>query len=1099
MKLKNLLSVVLALCLMLSFAPVSAGAAEAADLEVKSWPASNTIITSGIYTVPADLSGTVTVNGNITVKIIGNAANTAANPYSGLSFSCNYSKTHLIIQDLNVNSTGSAVLAFSGTGNTLTLEGESTFNGMLYGSSSLVQVNGAFYGNQNQAAELAVDGTGILNVFQPSDTFAAAIGGDAGAPCGKLTIVGGTVNAVTQGSGAAIGAGSGGTGADITIDGGTVNAESRYAALTYGGYNQNSTGAAIGGGFGTSGGTYNITVNGGTVTAITSTNSAAIGSALYMNGSLGSDTANIIINGGKVTAYADDNTDVVFTGGAAIGSSYYGGAANITVEGGEVIAVTRTAAAAIGSGSRAKAATITVNGGTVTAFGNGQYDSPSYKGPAIGCGSFASLGNIYINAGAVMGVGNAEVNINGTISNSEGESLNEVVLDIPGVQSLTIGGIDWKVSANHADLSTQGAYDFSGEVHIWIPAYDGAQELTVVTEDAAKHYDLWSNGTANEYHTVTYTLTGGLSTDGPDKVYDPISSPSWNEDLEGTLAASEEEACAKLPEYITVTVGGEEVDFEYDPRTGEFLVAGDLLTGDVVITAEGVVKHSWVEADCSAPKHCSVCGATEGEALEHVPGEAVKENEVAADCTKGGSYDLVVRCTKCDAVISTEHKTTEPKDHTWTDATCTAAKTCSVCGATEGEPLAHTPGEAVKENEQTADCTKGGSYDLVVRCTKCDAVISTEHKTTEPKDHTWTDATCTAAKTCSVCGTTEGKALGHDYRKGKCSRCGAADPDYVAPADTSVTRIFGDNRFETATKVADQMKEVLGLEQFDAVILANGYNFADALAGSYLSTVKKAPILLTWNGAEKYNYLNDATIAYVKANLKPGGTVYILGGTSAVPASIDEALKDFKIQRMDGANRFETNIMILEEAGVPADSEILVCTSTNFADSLSASAAGKPILLVWNESGKLMDCQKEFLDKHCAEKNGKFRFVGGYSAVSFSMEKLFRGYGTTDRISGNNRFETSVALAEAYFGSGAEKAVLAYAWDFPDGLCGGPLAYAMNAPLVLTMTGYEAAAAEYVGAAGIESGVVLGGEKLISDGAVRAVFAMDADAVIAVK
>ena len=309
----------------------------------------------------------------------------------------------------------------------------------------------------------------------------------------------------------------------------------------------------------------------------------------------------------------------------------------------------------------------------------------------------------------------------------------------------------------------------------------------------------------------------------------------------------------------------------------------------------------------------------------------------------------------------------------------------------------------------------------------------------------------------------------------------AADPDII--------RLAGSNRFETATLVADQMKETLGIEQFDAVILANGYNFADALAGSYLSTVKDAPILLTWNGAEQFNYLNDATIQYVKDNLKPGGTVYILGGTAAVPASIDAALADFNIARMDGANRFETNIMILEEAGVEAGSEILVCTSTNFADSLSASAAGKPILLVYNEGGKLFDNQKTYLEDL---ENCTFTVVGGESAVSAGMLEIFSDYGETTRLAGSNRFETSVLVAERYFPD-ATSAVLAYAWDFPDGLCGGGLANAMGAPLILTMTNYESQAAEYIQGQGIKTGVVLGGEKLIAEGSVHLIFGLIAE------
>ena len=75
--------------------------------------------------------------------------------------------------------------------------------------------------------------------------------------------------------------------------------------------------------------------------------------------------------------------------------------------------------------------------------------------------------------------------------------------------------------------------------------------------------------------------------------------------------------------------------------------------------------------------------------------------------------------------------------HNWSAATCTAPKTCSKCGETEGKELGHS----------------------------------------------WGDATCTAPKTCSVCGTTEGKELGHNYVDGACTACGAADPDYVKPIE----------------------------------------------------------------------------------------------------------------------------------------------------------------------------------------------------------------------------------------------------------------------------------------------------------------------------
>lgn len=44
--------------------------------------------------------------------------------------------------------------------------------------------------------------------------------------------------------------------------------------------------------------------------------------------------------------------------------------------------------------------------------------------------------------------------------------------------------------------------------------------------------------------------------------------------------------------------------------------------------------------------------------------------------------------------------------------------------------------------------------------------------------HKYSDATCTAPKTCSLCKKTDGKALGHNYIEGVCERCKAADKTY---------------------------------------------------------------------------------------------------------------------------------------------------------------------------------------------------------------------------------------------------------------------------------------------------------------------------------
>lgn len=111
---------------------------------------------------------------------------------------------------------------------------------------------------------------------------------------------------------------------------------------------------------------------------------------------------------------------------------------------------------------------------------------------------------------------------------------------------------------------------------------------------------------------------------------------------------------------------------------------------------------------------------------DHAYTEAVTKE---ATCAEEG-----IKTFTCDKCKDTYTEAIEKLAHTYADATCTAPKTCTVCGATEGEATGHS----------------------------------------------FADATCGAAKTCTVCGATEGQALGHSFTQGKCARCGTAQPGYKA-------------------------------------------------------------------------------------------------------------------------------------------------------------------------------------------------------------------------------------------------------------------------------------------------------------------------------
>lgn len=83
-------------------------------------------------------------------------------------------------------------------------------------------------------------------------------------------------------------------------------------------------------------------------------------------------------------------------------------------------------------------------------------------------------------------------------------------------------------------------------------------------------------------------------------------------------------------------------------------------------------------------------------------------------------------------------------DHEWLAATCTAPKTCQLCGETEGELGGHT--------WQEATCTAPKT------CSVCELTEG------EPAAHTWQEATTEAPETCSSCNQTQGSKLETDSR-----------------------------------------------------------------------------------------------------------------------------------------------------------------------------------------------------------------------------------------------------------------------------------------------------------------------------------------------
>ena len=290
-----------------------------------------------------------------------------------------------------------------------------------------------------------------------------------------------------------------------------------------------------------------------------------------------------------------------------------------------------------------------------------------------------------------------------------------------------------------------------------------------------------------------------------------------------------------------------------------------------------------------------------------------------------------------------------------------------------------------------------------------------------------------------------------------------------------ITRVFGSTRYATSLAITEVYRDLASRDKFDTVILASGANFADALAGSALADAYSSPIIIINDG--NASKIRD----YINENVVSGGRIYILGGPAAVSEKTEKMFGDYNVIRLAGDTRYETNLRILEEAHIPHE-VLLVATGNNFADSLSASAVGLPILLVGDE---LKDEQLAMLEEEPFEK---IYILGGEKAVSPEIEAELADYGSTvTRIAGDTRYRTSVKIADKFFDS-PQMAVLAFSEDFPDGLCGGPLAGVVGSPVILCKSEHYSEARDYLKEKGINKGMVLGGAARLSDASIKDIF-----------
>ncbi|WP_027954931.1 cell wall-binding repeat-containing protein [Halobacillus kuroshimensis] len=179
-----------------------------------------------------------------------------------------------------------------------------------------------------------------------------------------------------------------------------------------------------------------------------------------------------------------------------------------------------------------------------------------------------------------------------------------------------------------------------------------------------------------------------------------------------------------------------------------------------------------------------------------------------------------------------------------------------------------------------------------------------------------------------------------------------------------VDRISGKTRFDTAANIAARLDG-----NPENVIVADGFNYPDALAVAPYAAKEGYPILLS---------KTDELPSITKTALSDFDQSIVVGGTNAISKEVEAMLPD--ASRYSGQTRYETASSIAEQLGVK-EGKTFVANGQNFADALSGS------VLAAKEEASMLLVKPDQLPKSTKDTIGKleinnFQVLGGTNAVS---------------------------------------------------------------------------------------------------------------------
>lgn len=209
----------------------------------------------------------------------------------------------------------------------------------------------------------------------------------------------------------------------------------------------------------------------------------------------------------------------------------------------------------------------------------------------------------------------------------------------------------------------------------------------------------------------------------------------------------------------------------------------------------------------------------------------------------------------------------------------------------------------------------------------------------------------------------------------------------------SSERIAGVNRYETSVKVAEKLGYV------SQISVATGENFADALSIASIAAQEGMPILLT-----QKDTIPESLQQYIKNQSITKS--FIIGGTAVIGSLVEASLP--YPERLSGANRFETNIKVLDKfSNVLNYEKVFVAvgqgpSGTEFADALSGAALAAlysaPLVLTANS---LTTAAQSLITQQSLSKSNIF-LLGGQAVVPESIKaELSLNFASYDKANSN--------------------------------------------------------------------------------------------------